>query len=33
MEKMKLFCQKIWLDHNHCIIAAAIGLAVGILLF
>jgi len=33
MEKMKLFCQKLWLDHNHCMIAAVIGLIVGIVLF
>ena len=32
MEKIKLLSQKIWLDYNHYIIGAAIGLIVGIIL-
>ena len=33
MEKIKLLSQKIWLDYNHYIIGAGIGLVVGIILF
>jgi len=33
MENIKIKCQKLWLDHSHCVIAAAVGLVVGIILF
>ena len=33
MENIKIKCHKLWLDHSHSIIAAAVGLVVGIILF
>jgi len=33
MENIKIKCQKFWLDHNHCIIALAVGVIAGIILF
>ena len=33
MEKIKILCQKAWLDYSHYFIGGAVGLVLGIILF
>jgi hypothetical protein len=33
MDKIKLWCDKVWLNYNEYLIGAAVGLLVGIILF